>query len=207
MALPAGFPQRKKRLIKSGVFGKAAAGLVVAVLTVGAGSAAAMAATGHKPGEVAHGAAQIVEACKDKVRMDDRDKASDADVDTHRSSGERKSASPSPKSTRTTGRAPVAALLERRVRADRGTGAAIATMATRVGTATSRHPNQAPSRDSLLATGPATGSGPGPIPKQVHRHSPAFFLHIDLNASPQQARWRREEHASSHSPSRCASPR
>ena len=72
----------------------------------------------------------------------------------------------------------MAALSERRVRADRGTGAAIATMATRVGTATSRHPNQAPSRDSLLTPGPATGSGPGL--KQVHRHSPAFFLHIDL---------------------------
>ncbi len=97
--------------------GKAAAGLVVAVLTVGAGSAAAMAATGHKPGEVAHGAAQIVEACKDTVRGNDPDKGSHGigkcvSAAVHKRNDERKqqeteakdtdkneSASPSPKSS------------------------------------------------------------------------------------------------------------
>ncbi len=74
-------------MIKSGMLGKAAAGLVAAALTVGGGSAVAMAATGHNPGEVAHGAGQIVEDCKDKVRMDDRDKGTQADTDAHTTSG------------------------------------------------------------------------------------------------------------------------
>ena len=72
-----------KPLIKAGIVGKGAAGLVAALLTVGGGSAVAMAASGgHHHGKGAHGAAQIVEECKDKVRVDDRDRGAGADADT-----------------------------------------------------------------------------------------------------------------------------
>ncbi len=36
-----------------------------------------------EPGEVVNGANQRVEDCKDKVRTDDRDKGTGANVDTH----------------------------------------------------------------------------------------------------------------------------
>jgi len=74
----------------SGILGKAAMGLVAAVLTVGGGSAVAMAATGsHNPGELAQSVAQIVEGCKDTVRTDDHDKKGTTDVDTHAASAAR----------------------------------------------------------------------------------------------------------------------
>ena len=77
-------------MIRSGILGKGAAGLVAAVLTVGGGSAVAMAATGsHNPGELAQSVAQIVEGCKDQVRTDDHDKSTVADVDTHAASAAR----------------------------------------------------------------------------------------------------------------------
>jgi hypothetical protein len=67
--------------LTSGILGKAVAGLVVAVLTVGAGSAVAMAATGsHNPGELAQSIAQRVEGCKDKVGTDNHDKSTGAEV-------------------------------------------------------------------------------------------------------------------------------
>jgi hypothetical protein len=73
-----------------GILGKGAAGLVAAVLTVGGGSAVAMAATGsHNPGELVQSVAQIVEGCKDNVRVDDHDKGTAADVDTHTASATR----------------------------------------------------------------------------------------------------------------------
>jgi hypothetical protein len=65
----------------SGILGKGAAGLVAAVLTVGGGSAVAMAATGsHDPVGLARSVAQIVDACKDQVRGEDvgRSAASDS---------------------------------------------------------------------------------------------------------------------------------
>ncbi len=79
-----------KSLTTSGILGKGAAGLVAAVLTVGGGSAVAMAATGsHNPGELAQSVAQIVEGCKDTVRTDDHDKKGATDVDTHAASAAR----------------------------------------------------------------------------------------------------------------------
>lgn len=73
-----------------GILGKGAAGLVAAVLTVGGGSAVAMAATGsHNPGELVQSVAQIVEGCKDTVRTDDHDKKGTSDVDTHAASAAR----------------------------------------------------------------------------------------------------------------------
>jgi hypothetical protein len=57
---------------RSALLGKGAVGLVVAFIAVGGGSVAAMAATGsHSPGELAQNVAQIVEGCKDKVRVGD----------------------------------------------------------------------------------------------------------------------------------------
>jgi hypothetical protein len=57
---------------RSALLGKGAVGLVVAFIAIGGGSVAAMAATGsHSPGELAQNVAQIVEACKDKVRTGD----------------------------------------------------------------------------------------------------------------------------------------
>jgi len=77
-------------LTTSGILGKGAAGLVAAVLTVGGGSAVAMAATGsHNPGELVQSVAQIVAGCKDKVRVDDHDKSTAPDVDTHAASAAR----------------------------------------------------------------------------------------------------------------------
>lgn len=78
-----------KSLTTTGILGKGAAGLVAAVLTVGGGSAVAVAATGsHNPGELVQSVAQIVEGCKDKVRTDDQDKSA-AGVDTHAASAAR----------------------------------------------------------------------------------------------------------------------
>ena len=95
----------------------------------------------------------------------------------------------------------MAALTERRVRVDPATGTAIATMATRVTTATRRHPNSAPNR-GIPPCGRARGrqrSGPcsqnGYTATLTRSSHIAFLSHIDMNASPQQARWRREEHA------------
>lgn len=70
----------------SGILGRCAAGLVAAVLTIGGGSAVAMAATGsHSPEELAKSVAQIVAGCKDKVRTDN----ATVDVDTHAASAAR----------------------------------------------------------------------------------------------------------------------
>ena len=75
---------------RSAILGKAAAGLLAAVLTVSGGSAIAMAATGsHNPGELAQSVAQIVQGCKDTVRQDDHDQKGTSDVATHPASGAR----------------------------------------------------------------------------------------------------------------------
>jgi hypothetical protein len=67
--------------LTSGILGKAVAGVMAAVLTVGAGSAVAMAATGsHNPGELAESIAQRVEGCKDKVATDNHDRSTGAEV-------------------------------------------------------------------------------------------------------------------------------
>ena len=67
--------------LTSGLPGRAAAGLVAAALTVGAGSAVAMAATGsHSPGELAQSIAERFEGCKDKVGTDNHDKSTGAEV-------------------------------------------------------------------------------------------------------------------------------
>ncbi len=76
----------------SWILGRGAAGLVVALLAAGGGSAVAMATTGsHTPGDLAQTVAQIVEGCKDKVRTDDHDKTTAGDVDTHAASAARNS--------------------------------------------------------------------------------------------------------------------
>jgi len=72
------------------IFGKAAVGVAMAVLTATGGSALAMAATGsHSPGELAQSVAQIVEACKDTVRAADHDQQGATDGDTHAASAAR----------------------------------------------------------------------------------------------------------------------
>ena len=82
--------RKKGQPFTTSVIGKGAAGLVAAVLTVGGGSAIAMAATGsHNPGELAQSVAQMVEGCKDTVRADDHDKKGTTDVDTHAASAAR----------------------------------------------------------------------------------------------------------------------
>jgi hypothetical protein len=58
----------------SGILAKGAAGLVAALVIIGGGSAVAMAATGSgSPGELAQSVAQLVEGCKDQVRINGTD--------------------------------------------------------------------------------------------------------------------------------------
>jgi hypothetical protein len=73
--------------IRSGILGKGAAGLVVAVLTVGGGSAIAIAATGsHNPGELAQSIGNIVHGCtKPDEARDDQQQGGG----THSASGAR----------------------------------------------------------------------------------------------------------------------
>lgn len=67
--------------MRSGVLGKGAAGLVAVLLTIGGGSAVAMAATGSaNPVELGQRVADIVQACKDQIR---------GDADSHAASGAR----------------------------------------------------------------------------------------------------------------------
>jgi len=76
--------------MRSGVLGRGAAGLVVVLLTIGGGSAVAMAATGSaNPVELGQRVADIVEACKDQIRGDDRGKNTAAGVDSHAASAAR----------------------------------------------------------------------------------------------------------------------
>lgn len=80
--------------LTSGLLGRAAASLVAAALTVGAGSAVGMAATGsHSPGELAQSIAERVKGCKDKGGTDNHDKSTGAEVaastgGTRRSTGQ-----------------------------------------------------------------------------------------------------------------------
>ncbi len=78
----------KSLTMRSGIFGKGAAGLAAVLLTVGGGSAVAMAATGSaNPMELGHRVADIVQGCKAQIRTDIHDSA--ADVDTHGASAAR----------------------------------------------------------------------------------------------------------------------
>jgi hypothetical protein len=80
----------KSLTIRSGIFGKGAAGLLAVMLAVGGGSAVAMAATGSaNPMELGQRVADIVQGCKDQIRTDDHDKNTAADVDTHAASAAR----------------------------------------------------------------------------------------------------------------------
>src|SRR5215467_3334379 len=74
----------KSLTIRTGIFSKGAAGLAAVLLTVGGGSAVAMAATGSaNPMELGQRVADIVQNCKDQIRTDDHDKDAAADVDAH----------------------------------------------------------------------------------------------------------------------------
>src|SRR5262249_27703646 len=74
--------------MRSGFFGKGAAGLVAVILALGGGSAVAMAATGSAtPMELGQRVADIVQGCKDKIRKGDHGSA--ADIDTHAASAAR----------------------------------------------------------------------------------------------------------------------
>ena len=78
----------KSLTMRSGPFGKWAAGLVAVILTLGGGSAVAMAATGSAtPMELGQRVADIVQGCKDTIRTADHDSA--ADVDNHAASAAR----------------------------------------------------------------------------------------------------------------------
>src|SRR5215813_87590 len=79
---------RKSLTIRTGIFSKGAAGLPAVLMTVGGGSAAAMAATGSaNPMELGHRVADIIQGCRAQIRTDVHDSA--ADVDTHAASAAR----------------------------------------------------------------------------------------------------------------------
>jgi len=76
--------------MRSGVFARGAAGLVAGLLTIGGGSAVAMATMGTaNPVELGQRVAGIVQACKDQVRFDDHDKNAAASVDSRAASAAR----------------------------------------------------------------------------------------------------------------------
>src|SRR5215470_3922739 len=65
--------------MRSGIFGKAAAGLAAVLLTLGGGSAVAMAATGSaNPMDLGQRVADIVQGCKDTIRAQEKDTPANA---------------------------------------------------------------------------------------------------------------------------------